>query len=103
VKNVSQRAAAKPNFPEVHLSTMDWPFSEENAAAFGGWYEALLGAFFARVASPSNRDPGLLKRYQGSGVAVRLEKGDPKPISLKVASANWELRLKRRVWAPRDS
>jgi hypothetical protein len=57
VKNVSQRAAAKPNFPEVHLSPMDWPFSEENAATFGGWYEALLRTFFSRVASPSKGDP----------------------------------------------
>jgi hypothetical protein len=36
---------------------MDWPFSEENAATFGGWYEALLRTFFARVASPSKGDP----------------------------------------------
>jgi protocatechuate 3,4-dioxygenase beta subunit len=33
------------------------------------------------------RDPEFLKKYQGSGVAVRLEKGEHKAISLKVASA----------------
>jgi|HubBroStandDraft_3_1064219.scaffolds.fasta_scaffold08454_3 protocatechuate 3,4-dioxygenase beta subunit len=32
------------------------------------------------------RDPELLKKYLGSGLAVRLEKGDHKAISLKVAS-----------------
>jgi hypothetical protein len=72
---------------------MDWPFSEENAATFGGWYEALLRTFLlALLAHPTE----ILKKYPGTGVAVRLEKGDHKAISLKVASANWGLRAQTR-------